>query len=311
MKQNISGLLAIFLASCGAAQNTPLLAPEWKITLEVVDESGRPLKDAQAEVGHYAPPPPGKEEHMARHRGVTDTNGLFVATGRAQDRLYCNAVMPGYYRTAVTHDVGLVFDKPRHEPWNPTIRLVLKEIRNPIGMYAKRVNVGMPALGERVGFDLMRGDWVAPHGKGSSSDVFFRGDLNKRAEDDYDYKLTVSFPNRGDGIQEFERHPFRIGHGSELRSPHEAPVDGYQPEWIKAQSRRPGQPSTYNIDANRNFFFRVRTILDEKGEVKSALYGKIYGDFMDFSYYLNPTPNSRNVEFDPKRNLLKVQVDEP
>jgi hypothetical protein len=49
----------------------------------------------------------------------------------------------------------------------------------------------------------------------------------------------------------------------------------------------------------------VRTVLDEQGNVKSALYGKIYGDFMHFSYYLNPTPNSRNVEFDPKRNLSK------
>ena len=25
---------------------------------------------------------------------------------------------------------------------------------------------------------------------------------------------------------------------------------------------------------------------------------------MEFSYYLNPTPNDRNVEFDPKQNLL-------
>ena len=55
---------------------------------------------------------------------------------------------------------------------------------------------------------------------------------------------------------------------------------------------------------DRNYFFRVRTLLDEHGNVKSALYGKIYGDFMQFAYYLNPTPNDRNVEFDPKQNLL-------
>ncbi len=44
--------------------------------------------------------------------------------------------------------------------------------------------------------------------------------------------------------------------------------------------------------------------LDEHGNVKSALYGKIYGDFMQFVYYLNPGANDRNVEFDPKHNLL-------
>jgi hypothetical protein len=48
-------------------------------------------------------------------------------------------------------------------------------------------------------------------------------------------------------------------------------------------------------------------VLDSNGNAKSALYGKIYGDtmMMNFHYYLNPTPNDRNVEFDPKQNLLK------
>ena len=57
-------------------------------------------------------------------------------------------------------------------------------------------------------------------------------------------------------------------------------------------------------------------MLDDKGRVKSALYGKMHGDIrlyagtkapkagMGFTYYLNPTPNDRNVEFDPSRNLF-------
>jgi hypothetical protein len=48
----------------------------------------------------------------------------------------------------------------------------------------------------------------------------------------------------------------------------------------------------------------VRTVKDHAGNIVSARYGKIYGDFMQFSYYLNPTPNDRNIEFDPKQNLL-------
>ena len=59
-----------------------------------------------------------------------------------------------------------------------------------------------------------------------------------------------------------------------------------------------------NWDEYRNYYFRVRTKLDENGNVVSARYGKIYGDFMQFSYYFNPTPNDRNVEFDPKQNLM-------
>jgi hypothetical protein len=47
------------------------------------------------------------------------------------------------------------------------------------------------------------------------------------------------------------------------------------------------------------------------------LYGKIYGDFdadflrgrIGFTYYLNPEPNSRNMEYDPKQNLFLMAAD--
>lgn len=62
--------------------------------------------------------------------------------------------------------------------------------------------------------------------------------------------------------------------------------------------------------------FRVRTVLDDEGNIVSARYGKIYGPIeygesdsgsggkIRFTYYLNPTPNDRNVEFDPEQNLF-------
>jgi hypothetical protein len=65
-----------------------------------------------------------------------------------------------------------------------------------------------------------------------------------------------------------------------------------------------------------NYFMRVRTVRDKDGRVVSALYGKIHGDFrwfigtrapksgLAFTYYLNPD-GTRNIEYDPKRNLLK------
>jgi len=33
-----------------------------------------------------------------------------------------------------------------------------------------------------------------------------------------------------------------------------------------------------------------RTVVDNDGKIVRANYGKIYGDFMNFSYYLNPSP---------------------
>jgi hypothetical protein len=53
-------------------------------------------------------------------------------------------------------------------------------------------------------------------------------------------------------------------------------------------------------------------VLDEGGKVKSALYGKVMGPilcgaqgYVQFTYYLNPNPNDRNMEFDPTKNLFK------
>jgi len=236
--------------------------------------------------------------------GLTDTNGIFGASHSAHSGILGFAAeKAGYYTTREpSYDLGFTYDPAK---WNPTQTIVLKKIGKPTAMYAKRLNTHVPVLDKPVGFDLMAGDWIAPYGKGKETDMIFTVHLDQRAESDFDYKLVVSFPNPGDGIQLFGTNTFRFREGSELRSPHEALENGYEPQWVKTQSQKPGEPSKNGRDENLIYFFRVRTVLDENGNVKSALYGKIYGDFMRFAYYLNPTPNSRNVEFDPKQNLMK------
>lgn len=58
-------------------------------------------------------------------------------------------------------------------------------------------------------------------------------------------------------------------------------------------------------------YLRTRVKLDDKGNVVSANSAKIMGDFrimatglLSFTYYFNPTPNDRNLEFAPKKNLF-------
>ena len=98
--------------------------------------------------------------------------------------------------------------------------------------------------------------------------------------------------------------------GSQLRSLYEAPLDGYLSQWVQTKEKRPEQPYKLTKDDNRNFYIRVRTMLDISGNITNAVYGKIYGDNLlnlDVIYYLNPTPNDRNLEFNPKANLLKPE----
>jgi len=308
----------ISLTVCGGslavAQVEVPSAPQWQVTLRVTDESGSPVTNATAIAGYYIQPPPGQTEAGSRVTALTDTNGIAVLTAHSGPSIGYSAEREGYYSASGTEYNFDFRNKTNGQwhPWNPTLTVALKKIVNPIPMYARWIRsepsvfkkTGQPPIvfKKSIGYDLMAGDWVAPYGQGANTDIIFTEDFNKQARSDYDYKLTVSFPKAGDGIQEFTVPDSEKNSG--LRSPHEAPADGYQPQLVEETSEQPGQASKFGSDPNRNYFFRVRTVLDENGNVKSALYGKIDGDFMQFSYYLNPTPNSRNVEFDPKQNLL-------
>ena len=73
-------------------------------------------------------------------------------------------------------------------------------------------------------------------------------------------------------------------------------------------------PFEEDYEKDNNYIFRIRSE-EEDGKLVKALYGKIHGDIrfdpregkagaISFKYYLNPD-YTRNLEFDPKRNLFK------
>jgi hypothetical protein len=301
MKSLICSIVVFVVAISSLGQPVP--PHEWKATVTVVDETAQPVTGADVRVIFSTFTPEGKPV-STNISGLSDGNGIFrassVYTG-APDMLF-RASKAGFYRTSKPYDLGDYYSVGR---WNPEAQLVLKKVGNPTAMYVKRIDAQPPATGKPVSFDLMVGDWVAPYGAGQTSDLLFLAQYTRRSPLDYDGKLTIGFSNPGDGIQEFTVEPDQGG--SDLRSPHEAPASGYLPKVERVNISHPPEPAKCDYDPNRQYFFRVRTVLDEKGNVKSAFYGKIYGDFMHFTYYLNPTPNDRNVEFDPGRNLIAGQ----
>jgi len=274
---------------------------EWKVTIKVSDKSGNPVASAHVGMGYFSN---GSKDIDS----ITDTNGMIVIAQRDKPNLMAYLISfrvekNGYYPTWSQIDLGQGYNPAK---WNQRINLILKKVGKPTAMYARWVNsepsvfkkTGRPpiAFTNTAGYDLMAGDWVAPYGKGAHTDIIFTEEYNKKSIADYYFKLIVSFPNKGDGIQPFA--PTEVDRASAkaggMLSPYEAPADGYQSQLVEMQSS----------DPNRNYFFRVRTALDQDGNIVSARYGKIYGDFMRFTYYYNPTPNDRNIEFDPKQNML-------
>jgi hypothetical protein len=284
MKKIICLNLFVFMVNCGVVAQSDPTNYQWRVTLKVVDEDGSPLAGANTGVGFFV------NSTSASIDGSSDIYGIFTATHSARtdlNQLGFSVEKEGCYSTRM----GYLLEPP-YDPlkWNPTITLVLKKIGKPIGMYAKSItDIEFPIFNKPIGYDLMAGDWATPYGKGVNSDILF---TENHAEAKSGYTFTVSFPNPADGIQGFSIDE-SLGK-SVLLSSHEAPVDGYQPKYEQ----------THIADPNRIYYFRARTVLDENGKLKTAFYGKIYGDFMQFRYYLNPSPNDRNVEFDPKHNLL-------
>jgi hypothetical protein len=303
MKKILFLALAIFL---GISRVSAEAWPKAKVTVHVVNENGGPMSNIDVGITFdqptYKPGRWGSSDVLTRS-GKTNYEGLFSAAEPSGNYVNFGAKAPGYY---TVHGKPVEFwkaEEGKWQPWNPTIELVLKKIVNPIPMFARRINRAVPAQDEGLGYDMFVGDFVTPHGQGKTADMIFRLEVAERAKKDYDYKLTIAFPNAADGILPFNPTPHL--HGSALRSPYSAPEKGFLPSWTVTRSRRSGTAENSNYDPEKHgYFFRIRSSIDNSGKILSANYGKIYGDFMNFTYYLNPTPNDRNVEFDPKRNLF-------
>ncbi|HAL92636.1 MAG TPA: hypothetical protein DCM68_06395 [Verrucomicrobia bacterium] len=212
----------------------------------------------------------------------------------------------------------------RWQPWNPTIELSLRRILNPIPMYVKDMRMDVnpfPALDENLGYDLEKGDWLSPYGIGQIADFIFQVHCDwsegksPYGEQYYHATLELTFSNEDDGIIEFRDSQPEL-EGSIFRLSRFAPESGYTNRWFAERftNKEGSTLATISQRKDLNYFFRVRTKKDETGKIVSAHYGKIRGplDFgfrgkrngLGMTYYLNPTPNDRNMEFDPNRNLF-------
>lgn len=257
------------------------------VKVTVTEEDGTAIEGAKVDI-RYLGQGTKKEETKT---GVTGAKGIFASQGTADLRILISLKKEGYYST----QSGRLNRKKNHD-----VTFVLRRVKSPIPLYAKRLQVVAPVKDQNLGYDLKIGDWVAPHGAGKQTDVIFNVHHSKKDFWTLDYRLTVTFPNEHDGIQEFKRDQF-----SALKSPHHAPEKGYLAEWIQTATRSGKNAKTVsNRDPNRGHWLRVRTKIDKEGNIISANYLKIYGDFPDIRYYFNPTSNDRNLEFDLERNLF-------
>lgn len=289
-----------------------------KVTIKVVDEEQKPVPEAEIQICFFG----GCLKKDIVH-GNADSNGVYTVSGYSKDGVFGGtALKPGYYGTTFHHDFFRT-SLGMYQPWNKEIKVVLRPKIKPVPMYVRSKELDplkIPSVGRKVGFDLIKFDWVAPYGLGTVADfIFFLESYYDSTGDNGYSNLSITFSNKFDGMQTFELDKggdFTVG--SEFRTPRYAPENGYQ---RKVNTRfNPRAPDAHAYRTTDTFwFFRVRSEVDKNGNLKRAMYGKIESSLIakptkdglaeiEMRLWLNPD-YTRNMEFDIDRNLFSPLPD--
>jgi len=301
-----------FCCSCMAAEFPAVekarrRGAQAKLAFHVVDSAGNPVDHAK--INAYLT---RSDSHLNDDivNQLTDIYGLAVAMGRSVSDMTYTLTKDGYYKTTGRHwfyrDGENCVSNGRWQPWGYTNTVILKEHRNPVAMIAKTINIAFPFRDKAVGFDLDVGDWVSPYGEGDTSDVTFS--YSSHLTDDilvFSNRLGVSFQGEGNGFIRMSKDSW-----SEYVFAYEAPLKGYIQEMVLSVDRTRIKILKRNLFGPEEYLIiRIRTVLDENGDIISARYGIVdgpiqYGDdengggVVQFRYWLNPTSNDRNLEHD-------------
>lgn len=288
---------AMMLAACGQVTTK----------IQVVDEQGDPVEGAEVKLWYVN----YRDEKMKVIK--TDAKGRIEDTGNPELRINLSVAKEGYYKTFYDQSEGTSLSKDI----NHDLEVILRKVINPIPMYAKKINIRLPKIGEKFAFDFQVGDWVAPHGKGAISDIYFKSSKVVIDRNNYRCETFISFPeNSIDGILE----DARWSKCSEFKSSRYAAEESYKPQEKIIDLQDP--VTGYEGETpNKNYLLTLRSRIDTSGNKILANYAKIIGGinvwvgtwegFVDkppaisFTYYFNPNVNDRNLEFDPERNLFK------
>lgn len=301
-------LLAIFSPFLGHSQADRraelLQGAEAYIRYRVVDDEGHPVPAADVKVWWETDYP----RLIVKEEGArTDDDGRFEIKGKVNHALICGLDKMGFYHSTDrvafrSRKIDPAIVDGRWQPYGEERTVVLKRMKNPIALYTSRGEEyhRYPRFDEWVGFDLQVRDWVYPHGKGEKEDVLIRFE-KQITSDGYCKTMELAFTNNPyAGVYVRKNDDF-----SEMTSVYQADTNECFNGNMRYEFRRTAKGNVkVTLERGQYLVFRTRTAVDEKGDLKSAHYGKIYGDWR-FSekggmaigqVAFNPTPNDTNLE---------------
>lgn len=260
---------------------------------------------------------------------VTDRHGRCLLSGGTdvgEVTVQVTSVPYGYHR--VQYDKVKRFKLNMLGVWltdDIVVTFMIKRFVNPIPLFVKRLvyNVGEQAKvdsfsknGGTLEYDLEEGDWLPPIGNGKIADIEFcrlppeplgKVTAHGKTRDSTKFAMRMRFLGANNGIVLIDTND-----GLTLKV-REAPETGYTPEIVSwVIDHGPDLQFKTSRDKDRAYCFRIRTKVDDSGEIISAKYGKIYGDvwalytktttiqyvsYPQMLYYLNPNSMDRNLEW--------------
>lgn len=292
------------------------VAPRARATVRVTDEQGRRVQGAEVTFTFFNP----RTRQGVPVMGLTDSNGEFSGEGFSDPKIGGQIQMNGYYPSGFPFEPFRDIEDNRWLPWNPLYETTLRKIGEPVALCAKIVQSDVPLLDQECGYDLEKGDWVVPHGKGVTADLIFKVAKDYTDRFNFKVKASVTFSHPADGLVRMAAPAYaRYSH---FRWERFAPETGYEAlhaisyiNYDPNSGKMPERTFRTQNDRLEGYFLRVRTI-EKNGRIVSANYGKIVGDIridpretktclVTFTYTFNPTANDRNQEWNTQKNLLE------
>jgi hypothetical protein len=298
--------LGLLLPSLGFA------APGRTVDIRVVDETGKPVPQAQVLV-HSGKENDVSEGGRAGFQELTDVDGRWSHTfkpkwGLHNIQVFLHEDNPQreVYPVWLEYFISCRRDKVSYD-------LTLPRIIHPVNLKAKAKSMNYTykrradgtsedlstPLGTPIGFDLDVMQWLPPHGDGKRSDfevsvtsvqvgweisafdLAWHRQMKEKSEAEiaerygaWKRTATITFPRPGDGII---RSP-QFWPYCKLKMPHRAPEEGYLRELLLTEEEELSEatPDYKKLQHPHysGYYLRVRSKLDGAGNVVSANYAK-------------------------------------
>mgnify|MGYP004558987251 CR=1 FL=1 len=285
-----------------------------EVRFRVVDDAGlivsnavistNTQRDRLANLGHADSP---QRKIMA----ITDTNGcarIEFPCYSGEFSSYVSAM--GFYPE---HKKNLRFNYARDSVFfahllehEKHLSFTMRKKLNPIPCfgYGAGEDFPFPLKNGRFGFDMEKGDWTVPHGKGEVADFILR-----REESNGVYRAVLEFEGPFNGAYKQKQES-----STSFKSTYRADTNHVYVQtmdiWTKKRMGKETVRSQFVSD-EEYLVIRSRSVVDADGNLKSCNYSKIYGGITAYRYFqfmtmvFNPKKNDANLEFDTQRNLRR------